>query len=269
MKKLLAVMIAFAFGVAIAGLAFAEVDTRTPAEKLAAGRAYINTLDAKIIKYRAQKNMKMVAKLQADKKGTMAALQKWKLQEEAAAAAPVAERVAPPPPARVTPPPAAPAAGLFGWGLNTSLELGMVAGMTGINGNLILPDPLGIGPMLGLSANAVTYKLGAGYLQGNDANSKTWKAVPLYVDGVITFPADLLGGVESFARGGINYVIDRSGGKTGDIGGQFGVGIQGDLGMGIGKTSLEVGYAIVRTGKVAPVHSSKSVSVLLGQQVLF
>ena len=76
MKKLIASLTVFAFCVALAGMVYAEVDTRSPAEKLEAGRAYIKLLDQKIIKYRAQGNAVMVKKLQAEKKGTIAALQK-------------------------------------------------------------------------------------------------------------------------------------------------------------------------------------------------
>ncbi|MBU0573961.1 MAG: hypothetical protein ABIJ26_01555 [Candidatus Margulisiibacteriota bacterium] len=274
MKKLIASLTVFAFCVALAGMVYAEVDTRSPAEKLEAGRAYIKLLDQKIIKYRAQGNAVMVKKLQAEKKGTIAALQKWKVMAEAEAAKQVAtgiEKKVAPPPAPVTPKPAS--MGMFGWGLDTSLEVGLVAGMMGITGNILLPDPMGLGPMVGLSADAIQYKIGLGYAQGNDKNSKEWKAVPLYVSGIVNLPADLLGGVESYLEGGINYVITRSGNSSGTVGGQFMAGIQGDLGMGLGKTYGAIGYSVLRTGLDKTMtndgRTSMSFSAIVGQKVTF
>lgn len=202
-----------------------------------------------------------------------------KVVKKAVKKAPVAPVPVVPPPPIVTPPPppikvavAAPA-GLLGMGLETAAEVGLVAGLMGLTGNVILPDPMGLGPMVGLSDKAVSFKLGLGYAQGKETATAggTWKAVPIIVDGVISLPADAMGGIDTFIGGGLNYVVTRSGSAAGTIGGQVYVGAQGDLGLGLGgKTYGEVGYSILRSGLTAgkTSYSSKSVSVLVGQKIV-
>ncbi|MBI5700414.1 hypothetical protein HZC34_01035 [Candidatus Saganbacteria bacterium] len=214
------------------------------------------------------------------KKGMKKAAVKKVVKKAVKKVAPVAPVVTPPPPAPtvVTPPPppapvkvapvsAAPA-GLLGLGLKTAAEVGLVGGMMGVTGNIVLSDVIGLGPMIGLSDKAIEWKLGAGYVTGNDSASKSWRAVPVVFDGVINLPADMMGGIETFIGGGLNYVVTRSGSKAGTVGGQVYAGAQGDIGLG-GKTYAELGYSIVKSGTTAPVHSSKSVSVLVGQNIYF
>lgn len=187
--------------------------------------------------------------------------------------------VAPPPPMAVPPPPpppppvarpVAPApTGLFGWGLNTAVDAGLIAGMMGLTGSVILPDPIGLGPMVGLPANAVMWKLGAGYAQGNDKNKVSWRAPHLIVDGVINLPADMMGGIETYVSGGLNFIVGRAAG--GSYGGQAYVGVKGDLGLG-GKTYGQVGLGILRTGELSPAANSRStgftLGVVVGQTIL-
>ncbi len=189
--------------------------------------------------------------------------------------APVAP-VPPPPPMAPAPRPTpvvAPApTGMFGMGLKTDISLGYIAGKSVIAGraDIILADMLGMGPMVGLSDKAVTWKIGLGGASGTDVNDvKDKKAIPLFVDGVINLPADLLGGVESYIGGGINYVLYGSERKSGSIGGQVYAGIQGDLGLG-GKSFVEVAYSIIRsgTGSLVQPYSMKGIGINVGQQIL-
>jgi len=262
MKRVLALLVVMAFVATMAAPVFAAT--------LASMKANLKTLQAKLAKTK-------VKKTKATLQNQIAALKKKIAAAEAMIAPPPPPPppVAvppPPPPVKAAPPPPAPT-GLFGMGLETAAEVGMVAGMLGLSGNVVLADPMGLGAMVGLPANAVAYKLGLGYAQGNDTNSKSWKAVPIVVDGLISLPADMMGGIETFVGGGINYVVYRSGQTGGSLGGQIYVGAQGDLGLGLGgKTYGELGYSIVRTGTPSDAtkgaYSSKSVSVLVGQKIL-
>jgi len=187
---------------------------------------------------------------------------------------PAPRPIAPPPPIAVPPPPPPPVArpvapaptGMLGWGLNTAVDAGLIAGMMGLTGTAILPDPMGLGPMVGLPANAVMWKLGAGYAQGNDKNSVAWKAPHLIVDGLINLPADMMGGIETYLGGGLNYIVGRAGG--GSYGGGAYVGAKGDLGLG-GKTYGQLGMGILRTGTGSGPHSTGfALGVVVGQTIL-
>ncbi len=264
MKRIIALLVMLAFVATVAGAVFA----RTLEEEKQAVRDYLKVIDAKIIKNRKMGKTAVVAKLKNEKAATLARWNKLKAEMESAQATPApAPSQVTPPPAPVKAAPSAPSAGLFGLGLDTAVEAGLVAGMMGVSGNISFADMLGIGPMLGLSDKAVSYKLGLGYAQGKDINSKEWKAVPITVDGVINLPADWMGGVETFVGGGVNYVAYRTGQTSGSIGGQVYLGAQGDLGLG-GMTYGELGYSILRTGTSDKgAYSSKSVTVLVGQKI--
>lgn len=262
MKRLVALLIVVAFVAGLAAVAFADA---SPAEI----RVYIRQLNGKLA----------VAKKAGDRARVNKLTQMIAVQNKRLAEAEAAEMAPPPPPSRVAPPPPPPrrvappppeGAGMLGMGVNTSVEIGLIAGMVGLTGNVLLEDPMGIGPMIGLPANAVQWKLGLGYAQGKDTNSNDWKCIPLIIDGVINLPADVMGGVESFVGGGLNYVIYRTGQTGGSYGVQAYVGIQGDMGLGLGgKTYGEVGYSILRTGTSDKgAYSSKSVTVLVGQKIL-
>lgn len=277
MKRIIALVTVFVFAVALAGMVYAQADTRTPEEKLAAGRAYLKLLDQKIIKYRKMGNTAVVNRLRGEKVSLISRMKGWKAEVEAAAAPPppppappVVAPPPPPPPVVVAPPPAP--AGLFGLGINTSGSLGYITATEKtstltVRGDIIIPDMLQLGPMIGLAADAIAYKFGVGYMDGKDINDNSWRAVPIFVDGIINFPADLMGGVESYIGGGLNYPI--SGEKTGNVGGQIYFGVQGDLGLGIGKTYGEVGWQIIHTTTDSKfARSSKGLSIAVGQQIL-
>jgi len=254
LKRIIALVTVFAFVAVLAGSVFAQADTRSPAEKLEAGRAYLKLLDQKIIRLRKEGKMALVKKMQADKKATIARMKVWKAQAEAAVAPPPPP---PPPPRRVAPPPppapvsrAKPATmGLFGMGLNTGYSVGYLMGNSVIvgRGDLILGDAMGIGPMLGLSDDAVSWKIGLGAAMGKDYSDNEKKAIPLYIDGVLDIPADAMGGIESYVGGGVNYIVYGSEKKAGSYGGQVYYGIQGDIGLG-GDSYCELAYTILRTG---------------------
>jgi len=264
LKRIIAFVTVFAFVVVLAGMVFA-VDSRSAAEKLAAGRAYLKLLDQKIIRLRNQGKTALVQKMQADKKGTIARMQVWKAEAEAAG-----EDVAipaPPPPPVVVRPRSAPSAGLFGLGLNTvaagsymATGSGSVSGVLGVRGDVVLADPLALGTLVGLSEDDVKYHIGLGYSLGNGL-----KALPLYIDGVLALPADLLGGVASYVGGGLNYVLYGNGQKVGKYGVEAYGGIKGDLGLGLGGDStLEIGYYIVRSNTV----TRKAVTISVGQELV-
>jgi len=268
MKRLIALLVVAAFVATVAGMAYG----RTLIEERDAVRAYLKVVDAKIIKARKAKQTAKVKVLQSEKKATLARWEKLKSQLEAGVTPPPPPPPVavppPPPPVKAAPPSAAAPTGLLGMGIQTAVEGGLIAGMAGLSANVLLADPMGLGAMVGLPANAVMYKLGVGYAQGNDTNSVSWKAVPITLGGVVMLPADMMGGIETFVGGGINYVAYRTGQTSGSIGGDIYVGVAGDLGLG-GKTYGEVGYSILRTGASDKgAYSSKSVTVQIGQMIL-
>lgn len=270
MKRIIVALVLFVFVIAVAGTVYA--DTRSPAEKLAAGRAYLKLLDQKIIRHRNAGNAKVVKNLQAQKKSTIARMQVWKAQSEASVAPPPPPVApTPPPPRRVARPAAAPSAGLFGMGLQTGVTVGYIAGNSVIvaRGDLILGDALGIGPMLGLSDDAVAWKIGLGGAMGNDINDVEKKAIPLFLDGIIKIPADMMGGIESYVGGGLNYVIYGSEKKSGSYGGQIYYGIAGDVGLG-GTSYAELAYSIIRSGPdaVSVPYSMKGIGINFGTEIL-
>ena len=161
--------------------------------------------------------------------------------------------------------------GLFGWGMNTGATLGYLAGNSVMvaRGDLILADALGIGPMLGLSDDAVNWKIGLGGAMGKDINDNEKKAIPLFIDGIINIPADVMG-VASYIGGGVNYVLYGSEKKAGSYGGQIYYGIKGDIGLG-GDSYAELAYSIIRTGQDAGhdvPYSMKGVGINFGTEIL-
>ncbi|MDI6731970.1 MAG: hypothetical protein QME05_05275 [Candidatus Margulisbacteria bacterium] len=265
MKKAVALLTVLAFVVVLAASVYAE-DTRSAAEKIASGQEYLNALDTKIIKYRKLGNNTMVAKLQAEKKSTLAKLAAWKAEMAAEGPAPVT----PPPAPVIKAAPAPVSAGLFGWGLNTGYTVGYIAGnsVTLLRADMILGDGLGLGSLLGMGSDTINWKIGLGGAMGTDVNGTSAKAIPLFIDGIINIPADLLGGVQSYLGGGVNYALYGTGSTTGSYGGEVYLGIKGDIGLG-GNSYLEVSWSDIRSGSgVTTPYSMKGVGVNVGTQLM-
>lgn len=265
MKKALGILLLVALVASIASVVVA----RTLEEERDAVRAYLTVVDAKIIKFRKAGNTAKMKVLQAEKAGTLRRWEKLKAQlESAQVPTPPAAPTTPPPPAA----PAKPAAvggGMFGWGLNTGATLGYSMGKSVITGraDMILADPMGLGSMIGLSADAVNWKVGLGGAMGKDINDKDAKAIPLFVDGILNLPADMLGGIKSYVGAGVNYVLYGSGRVSGSYGGQIYYGIQGDVGLG-GQSYVELGYSIIRSGAITNPYSMKGVGINFGTQLM-
>jgi hypothetical protein len=257
MKKYIALFVAFAFMVTLAGLAFG----RTLEEEKQAVRDYLKVIDAKIVKYRNSGNTAKMKQLQAEKQGTLRRWEKLKAEMEAQPVAPAPTPVAP---AAVKA--AAPSAGLFGWGLNTDIAAtyvstgkGTYSGSGQLRGDLVLDDFVGLGPLLGMSANTIKYKAGLGVIDGGGGI----KAIPIYADGVINLPPDWMGGLETFLTGGLNYVVYGNGKTSGSLGGEIAVGFNADLGLGLGKTGFELGWQGVKS----KTHSSKGLAITVSQPI--
>lgn len=269
MKRLFAIITVFVFAVVLAGMVYAQVDTRSPAEKLEAGRAYLKLLDKKIIRLRNQGKTALVRKMQVEKKSTIARMKKWKAQAEAAPPPPTPVAPTPRPPVPVARP-TAPTGGLFGMGINTGYSVGYLAGKSVIvgRGDIILADPMGVGPMLGLSEDAIAWKVGlGGALASKDINDNEVKAIPLFVDGIVSIPADVMGGVESYVGAGVNYVLYGTGKETGSYGGQVYYGIKGDIGLG-GDSYAELAYSIIRSGATTSPYSMKGIGINFGTELI-
>lgn len=141
-------------------------------------------------------------------------------------------------------------------------------GTVGLRGDIVLDDPLALGTWVGLSANSVKYKVGLGGVYGKDINDADIKAIPVYGDVVVKLPAEWLGGLDTYVSGGANYVVYGSGRKTGSYGVQGAAGVNVDLGLGLGKTGIEVGYAIVRANGSTPTLSAKGITFAVSQPLV-
>lgn len=239
MKKLVALLVICGLLVGVAGVYMADA-AKAPAKK-------------KVVK---KAPAKKVVKKAAPKK---------------AAPAPVAPAPPPPPVAPVVPPPVvakpvAPA-GIFGWGLKSAISgtylyngKGPYSGAVAGRLDLVLDDPLALGTIVGLSANAIKYRLGLGGVYGKDNNDATIKALPLFVDAVLSLPAEMLGGLETYVGGGLNYNLYGTGSASGPSGLEALAGINVDLGLGLGKTGLELGYSIIRAGGSTATRSARGIT---------
>ncbi|MFH1541777.1 MAG: hypothetical protein ABIE84_01660 [bacterium] len=267
MKKIFALLTVLVFSVVLAGMVHA--DSRSAADKLEAGRSYLKLLDQKIIRLRKEGKTALVTKMQAEKKGTIARMQAWKAEAEGAGAP--AAPVAPKPPAPPRPVASAPAQmgeGLFGLGYDAlisgnyiSTGSGSLSGSLGLRVDLVFGDPFALGPLVGLAEKDVEYRVGLGYVQGGGAGLKV---IPLYVDGIINLPADLLGGIASYVGGGLNYGLYGNGQTTGRYGAELYAGIKGDLGLGLGGDStVELGYSGVRSNTL----TVKGITLSVGQEL--
>jgi len=265
MKRTIALLVAVAFVVTLAGMVFG----RTMEEERDAVRSYLKVIDAKIVKYRKAGNTATVKKLQGEKAATLRRWEKLKAEMEGSMIAPPPPPVAPvpPPPSVISPMGGAPT-GLLGMGWNTSISAGYIMGKSTMVGraDLVLSDLLGIGSMLGMGEKAVSWRVGLGGASGNDINDKSIKAIPVFFDGILNLPADMMGGIESYVGAGVNYTVYGTDKKTGTYGVQAFVGVQGDMGLG-GKSFAEVGYSAIRAGDINK-RSAKGISVSVGQQIL-
>jgi len=253
MKKLVALLVVLGLFVGVAGTFAAEA---VVAKKAVAKK--------KVVAKKAVAKKKVVAK-KAVAKPVKRVLPK---------AAPVPPAPPPPPPVGRVPPAApvvakpAAVAGLFGLGWNTDVSLGYLANKSVMvaRADLILDDPLGLGSIVGLGANAVKYRIGLGGANGSDANSRTMKAIPLFAEGVINLPAGMMGGLQSYIGGGLNYVVYGNESKAGNYGVQAFLGVKGNIGLG-GNSFAEVGYQVLRSGSTIK-YSAKGVSLTVGQSIV-
>jgi len=276
LKKLFSCFVLLAFVLVLLGSFIAQADTRTPAQKLAAGNNYLKSLDAKIIVYRKQRNLKRVKTLQDQKKATIKQMKIWKAEVMAAEAAPPPP---PPPPRRATPPPpetrtVAPRAvpkkaqpdSMFGLGIRTTIDGGYITGSgktaSFIGGAaMIMDDAMALGPMMGMAEDAVKYKIGLGGTYGKDYSDHTFNAILVTFDGILHLP-DEWTGMQSYVGGQVNYPVYKSD-VAGAPGGAVYCGIQGDAGLG-GLTYGEVGYGANRREG----YSTKGFLVKIGQHLV-
>ncbi len=255
MKKLIALLVVMGFCVGVAGTSFAAT---APAKKAAKPAA------KKVV---AKKVVKKAVKKVAPKKVV------------APRPAPVAPAPPPPPVAPVPPPApvavkAAPTAGLFGWGLNTAWTgtylmtgKGKINGGLGAKAEVVLDDMFGLGSMVGLQANSVKWKVGLGGLYGVDINGNRIKAIPVNFDGVVMLPAEWMGGMSTYVGAGLNYTVYGSGATAGSYGAEVYVGLLTDLGLGMGKTGFELGYAAIRANGSTPKLSAKGLTLSVSQML--
>jgi hypothetical protein len=158
--------------------------------------------------------------------------------------------------------------GIFGWNLNTDFNVlyNLSPSAAGLRANLVFPDPLMIGEKLGLSQDAVEYKLGTGIISGNDSNNVAFKSIPLFAEAVLYLKEGSLFGLDPFLGAGLNYNAYGSGQVSGGMGYQAYAGILSDLGLGSGKTGFSAGYSSYSIGETI---KNQSVMLMITQPVKF
>ena len=144
---------------------------------------------------------------------------------------------------------------------------GKINGCLGGKAEVVLDDMFGLGSMVGLQANSVKWKVGLGGLYGVDINGTRIKAVPVNLDGVVMLPSEWIGGMPTYVGAGLNYTVYGSGQKTGSYGAEVYVGMLADLGMGMGKTGFELGWAAIRANGSTPQLSAKGLTLSVSQMV--
>ncbi|MFC1496590.1 hypothetical protein ACFL52_04165 [Candidatus Margulisiibacteriota bacterium] len=258
MKKIITLLLVMAFVVGLVSIASAA----SPAKI----KAYINLLERKLDTANQNQNWARAAKLKR-----MIAVQKNRLGEtESIAAPPPPPVAAPKAPAKMT---SAEDGPYFGLGMPVCGSVGYLANRSVLSAraDVLLPEPLGLGSYVGLPAESVMYRIGLGYFSGEDQNMHMVRGVPVYLDGVILLPANLLDGIESYIGAGINYLVLRTGNKSGTLGGQVYFGIQGNFGLGglNGKSFAQIGYKFLRSGVAASDSvSCKGISLQVGQSII-
>lgn len=251
MKKTIIFIAIVALTASVAGVAFG----RTMEEEKRAVQDFLKVIDVKIVKAKAAHQASKVTMLKGQKAATLA---RWEKLKASAAVAPVAQAVAPvPPPAPVAVRPAARLHATLAGEYIQDGKHSTIWGSSGVVGNLLFDDLIGLGPRVGMSADTIKYKLGLGgfYVYGSGGI----KAIPVYVGGTINLPR-LPGGQETYLTGDLNYVVYGNGQTSGKIGGDVYLGIAADLGHGLGKTGFEIGYNIVRSSTITSKGLSFSVS---------
>ncbi len=169
----------------------------------------------------------------------------------------------PPPPPTVTTREVVPltsSTGLFGWGLSTDLSGLVLSGdksLWGIRGNLIFFDPLALGGKIGLSEDAIEYKLGLGYVSSNDFYS-----IPLFADVVVYLKEGSLFGLDPYVGAGMINNLSGTGGASGGLGGHIYVGVLTNWANDAGRTSISLGHG---TYKVGSTHSASGIFLAITQ----
>jgi hypothetical protein len=173
----------------------------------------------------------------------------------------------------VVKPKAAPAPGLA-LGTRVGLLAGIPAGII----ELTVPDNF-LAPMLGLSG--VSYRIGGFLANGQYVDYPTTGAngtaniAGVNLDGVIDIPKDWMGGLDTYAVGGVNYIVSADNDGTGGYGVNAGLGIRSALsGIGLGDlpgmVCLELGYGALKVNMPEPARGAvKGLNALVGYSLGF
>ena len=171
---------------------------------------------------------------------------------------------APPPPPNYDVTPVTEDKGLLGWGQNIDLGGFIQAGngVLGFRANWLFADPWQLGSKIGLSEDAVEYKVGTGLAFGSDLNNNAINTIPLFADAVVHLKEGSLFGQDPYVGAGLNYNLYGTDSNFGTWGGQFYGGVLVDFGFASGKTGLEIGYSALRVGDI---RSAKGISFSVRQ----
>lgn len=162
--------------------------------------------------------------------------------------------------------------GILGWGINSNVKISYITGQgkTGAFsalGQVVFDDPLSLGSYVGITKNAVKYGIGIGAVYGKDINDNDIKAIPIYGDVIVDLPVSLVKGFDTYATGGLNYVVYGTDRVSGNYGAQIALGVSHDYGIGIGKTSVELGLGAVRCGS-DNLRSAKGIVLSVSQPII-
>ncbi len=151
----------------------------------------------------------------------------------------------PPPPPDYSMQPLNEDKGLLGWGWNTDIGAKLLYGsiLFAVRGDIVYDDPLKLGEKIGLSEDAVVYKVGLGAVM-----SDKLKSLPLFTDAVVYLKEGSLFGMDPFVGTGLIYNLYGTGQVSGGLGGQAYIGVLADFGFDQ-RTELTLGYASYKVGE--------------------
>lgn len=162
---------------------------------------------------------------------------------------------------------------LLNLGLNTEfgfsyvfseLKLLSLSGIPIFRFSLVFDDPLLLGSYMGLSDDAVQYKVGTGYVSGS-GNNQYINMVPLFLASTIYLKEKSFFGYDPFINLGLNYTLIGRGSSTSGVGFSLGYGMLYDFGIKYGKTAFLASYNSFQLGSEIP---SYGISLSISQPIV-
>jgi hypothetical protein len=119
-------------------------------------------------------------------------------------------------------------------------------GLLGASCNFIVRDPLKLGSFLGLSEDALEYQVGPGLEVGNGIDNQAFFSLPLNLGAILYYKENSFFGRTPFIGAMTSLNLFGTENRSGGLGFQFFGGIESNLELPGGGTSLAIGYGSYR-----------------------